>query len=538
MAMHHLSGVDASFLHLETPETPMHVGSLMLFDLPAGYKGDYYEDVRALIAKRMHLAGIFHRKLAQMPFELAEPVWIEDDDIDLDYHVRSVTLRKPGSMAQLEALVARLHSTLLDRSRPLWEVYVIDGLASGQIGYYTKAHHSGVDGKAGVEMAKAFYDITPEPREVRPPRPTRGNREYQLGIAELLQAALSNAATQYTKAGRMLPTALKALNTVRKVLAARKQAPGERSLNLGLAPKTIFNVSITNQRSYATMSVPLEQLKALGKRAGGTVNTVVMSMCASALRRYLRERGQLPEKSLIAMVPVSLRGADDDSMNNQVSAIRVDLATDLADPLQRFKAIHASSEDAKGVVSALKPVLGTDIPVTGSPWVMTGLASLYGRSNLPSRMPPMANVTISNVPGLPLTLYMAGAKMVNYYPVSIPYHGASLNITVQSYDGKMEFGITVCRRVMSQAEAHEMIDYLRKALHEIEELPRADPPAAQTAAAATAPTPKPKSRTKAAAPATPKAAARPAARKRTVAKKTLEAPAAKRTRAARAAAAA
>ena len=188
--MDHLSSVDASFLHLETPETPMHVGSLMLFDLPEGYQGDYYDDVKALIAKRMHLCTLFHRKLAQMPFELADPVWIEDDDIDLDYHVRASTLRKPGSMAQLEALVARLHSSLLDRSRPLWEVYVIDGLASGQIAYYTKAHHSGIDGKAGVELAKVLYDTSPVTREVAPPRRLRGGQKYQLGVAELLQAAL------------------------------------------------------------------------------------------------------------------------------------------------------------------------------------------------------------------------------------------------------------------------------------------------------------------------------------------------------------
>ena len=165
--MIHLSTVDASFLHLETPETPMHVGSLMLFELPEGYKGDYYEDVKAMLGKRMHLAAAcFHRKLAQMPFELAEPVWIEDDDIDLDYHVRSVTLRRPGTMQQLEALIARLHSTLLDRSRPLWEMYVIEGLENGQVAFYSKAHHSGVDGKAGVELAKVLYDVSPKMREV------------------------------------------------------------------------------------------------------------------------------------------------------------------------------------------------------------------------------------------------------------------------------------------------------------------------------------------------------------------------------------
>ena len=484
--MDHLSAVDASFLHFETAETPMHVGSLMLFDLPDGYAGDWFEDVKTLIGKRMHLISVFHRKLAPMPFELAEPVWIEDDDIDLDYHVRQVTLRKPGTMAELEVLVGRLHSTLLDRSRPLWEVYVVDGLANGQVGYYTKAHHSGIDGKAGVELAKVMYDLTPAVREVRPPRQVRSTGGYQLGVAELLQAAISNSIAQYAKLGRMLPHAAKALQAVSQLVALRNAAPGGRTLDLALAPKTIFNVSITNQRSYSVMSLPLAEVKALGKQVGGTVNTVVMAMCSGALRRFLLDRNLLPAKTLIAMVPVSLRAADDDSNNNQVSAIRVDLATDLADPAERFAAIHASSEAAKAVVSELKPVLGADVPITGSPWMMTGLASLYGRSDLASRLPPMANVVISNVPGIPVPLYLAGARMAHYYPVSIPYHGTSLNITVQSYDGQMEFGITACRRVLSQAESHELVDHLLTSLREIQALhPAASPEIDVAAAAAT-----------------------------------------------------
>jgi len=468
--MDHLSSTDASFLHFETPETPMHVGSLMLFELPEGYDGDYYEDVKALLAKRMHLCTIFHRKLAPMPFELADPVWIDDDDVDLDYHVRSVTVRKPGTMAELEVLISRLHSSLLDRSRPLWEVYVINGLENGQIGYYTKAHHSGIDGKAGVELAKVLYDPTPEVRDVRPPRPPRGGSQYQLGVAELLQAAISNSAAQYTKLGKMLPQAIKALSAAGSILAAPSGAPGKRALNLGLAPKSIFNTSITNQRSYSTLSLPLADLKSLGKQAGGTVNTVIMSMCGSALRKFLLERNQLPEKSLLAAVPVSLRSADDSSMNNQVSIIRVDLATDLADPRERFKAIHESSEAAKAVVRELKPVLGADVPIAGSPWLMTGMASLYGRSNLAGQLPPMANVLISNVPGLPTSLYMAGAKMTHFYPVSIPYHGTAVNITVQSYAGLMELGITACRRVLTQDESYEMIGYLKDAMIEIQNM--------------------------------------------------------------------
>jgi len=255
--MDQLSGMDASFLHLETPETPMHVGSLMLFELPEGYTGDYYEAVKALLGKRLHLSAFLNRKLAQMPFQLAEPVWIEDDDIDLDYHVRTVTLRRPGTMAQLEQLVARLHASLLDRSRPLWEMYVIDGLESGLVAFYTKAHHSGVDGKAGVELAKVLYDTSQHIREVPPPRRKRASGQYQLGVTELLQAAATNAAQQYRKLAELLPAAAKALDTAARVVASQRSEKGERSLNLGLAPSTIFNDSITNQRSYSTMSLSL-----------------------------------------------------------------------------------------------------------------------------------------------------------------------------------------------------------------------------------------------------------------------------------------
>jgi len=487
--MDHLSGTDASFLHFETPETPMHVGSLMVLELPPGYAGDYYEDVKAMIARRLHLASVLTRKLAPMPFELADPVWIEDEDIDLDYHVRSLVLRRPGSQAQLHQLVARLHSSLLDRSRPLWEMYVIEGLEDGGVAFYSKAHHSGVDGKAGAELAKVLYDTTAQMREVPPPRRQYRERRgggYQLGVAELLQGALDNSALQYRKLAKMLPTAVRALSAASGVLASQRTAKGERPLTLGMAPKTIFNDSITNQRSYSTLTVPLGDLKALGKRVGGTVNTIVMATCSEALRRFLKERNLLPKQALVAGVPVSLRAEGDDSMNNQVSMVRVDLATDIDDPVERFKAIHASSEAAKAVVRELRPVLGVDIPMTGSPWLLTSLASLYGRSKLARRLPAMANVMISNVPGPPVTLYVAGARMTHFYPVSIPYHGSALNITVQSYAGHLDVGLTACRRILSQEESYELVELLRRALAQIQAMAAAAPVESE-AVAATAP---------------------------------------------------
>lgn len=470
--MEHLSGVDASFLHMETLETPMHIGGFILFELPQGYQGNFYEEVKALIAKRMHLSPILVRKLATMPFELAEPVWIDDDDIDLDYHVRGVTLARPGKTDQLHRLLARLHSTLLDRSRPLWEIVVIDGLQNGQIALYLKTHHSGLDGKAGVEMAKVLYDSSPTVREVPPPRrQRRDGHGYQLGVAEMLQAAYENSARQYQRMVELFPAAISAVGAAGKVIAQQRQPSGGRSLDLGMAPQTVFNDSITNQRSYSTLSMSLADTKALGARVGGTVNTIVMAMCSIALRRFLQERNLLPKQSLIAVVPVSLRAANDTSMNNQVSAIRVDLATDIDTLPERFKAVHASSEAAKAVVRELKPILNIEVPITGAPWLMSGMANLYGRSNMAKQLPPTSNVMISNVPGPQSALYMAGARMVHYYPMSIPFHGTALNITVHSYDGQLEWGLMACRRVVSQEESYELISYLQDALKEIEALP-------------------------------------------------------------------
>lgn len=486
--MEPLSSLDASFLHLETPETPMHTGALMIIDLPAGRKGDYYEDFKAMVGARMHLAPVLTRKLALMPFELADPVWIEDDDVDLDYHVRSLTLRRPGNARQLDALVARLHSSLLDRSRPLWELYVIEGLQNGQAAIYLKGHHSGFDGKSGMEMAKVLFDSTPEVRKVPPPRRRHRTQGYQLGVTELLQAELRNNARQYRKLAELAPTAARAWTAAGAVLASQRTAPGERPLTLGLAPKSPFNVPITNQRSFSNLSVSFEEVKALGKRLGGTINTVIMMMCGIALERFLRERDELPRQPLIAAVPVSLRAADDDSMNNQVSMVRVDLATDIADLGERFRAVHASSEAAKAVVRELRPVLGIDLPMTGAPWVMSSMASLFGRSSLARDLPPLANVTISNVPGPAQPLYVCGGAMKTMYPISIVTHGTALNITIHSYAGRqLEFGIVSCPRVVSQEESLELAGYLKDALRQIEALPGATGAEASTQPRAAAP---------------------------------------------------
>ncbi len=461
--MKHLSIVDGAFLHMESAEMPMHVGSLNLFEAPAGYGGQgFYEAVKAHVAKRMHLAPVFTRKLALMPFDLANPVWIHDDDIDLDYHVRYMVLPKPGTIEQLEALAARLHSMLLDRSRPLWEFYVIEGLADGRIGFYGKVHHAAVDGQAGVAMATSMFDLTPEPRAVKAPRDARANT-YQLGVAELLAAALQNQVQQLVQSAKLLPKiASTALGAAREAIAMRRaessedraarkaEAPPTR---FKLAPATPFNHSITNQRAFAAVSLPLPELKAIGKSMGASINDVVLWLCSTALRSYLKEGRELPGKSLVAGVPISLRQEGDTTANNQVAGTLIDLGTEIADPAERMKAIRRGTAAMKREMGTFRGVIPTDFPSLGSPWLISGLAALYGRSRIADWL-RITNVAISNVPGSRVPVYLCGAKMTDYYPLSIVVHGVALNITVQSHVDQICFGLIACRRAVP--DVHEL----------------------------------------------------------------------------------
>ena len=483
--MKHLSIVDGAFLHMESAEMPMHVGSLNLFDPPAGYKGEgFYEKVKEHVARRMHLAPVFTRKLALMPFDLANPVWIHDDDIDLDYHVRYMVLPKPGSLEQLEALAARLHSMLLDRSRPLWEFYVIEGLADGRIGFYGKVHHAAVDGQAGVAMATSMFDLTPEPRAVKPPREARANT-YQLGVAELLAAALQNQMQQLVQSVRLLPKiASTAFGAAKEAIATRRNESNEDrearkaeapSSRFKLAPPTPFNHSITNQRAFAAVSLPLPEIKAIGKSVGASINDVVLWLCSTALRSYLKEGRELPDKSLVAGVPISLRQEGDTTANNQVAGTLVDLGTELADPVARLKAIKRGTSAMKKEMGTFRGVIPTDFPSLGSPWLISGLASLYGRSRIADWL-RLANVTISNVPGSRVPVYLCGAKMTDYYPLSIVVHGVALNITVQSHVDQICFGLIACRRAVP--DVHELGNQVKRAMETLRALASQAAPAA------------------------------------------------------------
>jgi diacylglycerol O-acyltransferase len=456
-----LGGTDASFLYMETAETPMHVGSLYLYELPPGYTGDFYEDFKAQIAHRMHLFPILTRKLAQLPFDLDAPLWVEDDAIDLDYHIRRHTVPKPGRFDQIEELVGRLHSNFLDRSRPLWEIYIIDGLGDGRVAEYAKFHHAGFDGVAAMAFIQSLYDTTPVPREVPPPRP-HGKKE-ELDPIKLMGLVYSNALRQYVRAIQAIPDFLKAW--------AKLSVIDPDTLRLEppelphLAPRTPLNVAITSQRSYAARTVSLKDIKQIAKSNGATVNDAVMAMCSGALRRYLSEKHDLPSESLTAFVPVSLREAGNTQMNNQVFGMICGLATNVIDPIKRLLAIHDSSQNAKRFTDTIKSAALSFLSPWGTPFLVHGLMDLLGHHHVADQTRPLANLTISNNIGPSPPLYLAGAKLLSVYPMSIPTHGSALNITVQSYGDNLDVGLTACRHALP--DVRKLADYIVDALDDL-----------------------------------------------------------------------
>ncbi len=489
--MDHLSGLDATFLYLETPENPMHVGSLHVYELPPGYKGNFVDDVRKHIAGRMHLAPVFRRKLLNMPFEMANPIWVAEDDLDIEYHIRSTVLPKPGSREQLDKLVGRLHSSLLDRSRPLWEFYVIEGLQTApdapkgarHVAFYAKVHHAALDGASGIVLANAMLDVGPVPRKV-PAQPTSRVADADtFGIGELAAAGVRHTAAQSVKLVRALPTLARTVWDRLRPSAAEAAVRGKAPQGNWFAPRTPLNVAITNQRSFASLSLPLSEARHIAKGNAVTINDVVLAICSGALRHYLADIDALPADPLLAGVPVSLREAGNTEMNTQASMMRVSLASHLADPLERLHAIRDSSAAAKATMASMKSVMPTDFPSLGAPWLISGIAGLFGRSRLANRMPPITNVAISNVPGPQYPLYLAGAKMLTYYPVSIAVHSVALNITVESYNGSLDFGLTACRKAMP--DLPDLARYMKAAHDELLALTPAVP---ARPAQATAPT--------------------------------------------------
>jgi diacylglycerol O-acyltransferase / wax synthase len=445
MAKATLSGLDASFLYLETPEQPMHVSSLCVYAVPPKLKRTFPKAVVAHLKKRLHLAPLFTHVLEQARFGLAHPSWEPAAAVDLNYHVQHIELPKPGTMRQLEAAVAKEHSRLLDRARPLWQFTIFTGLATGEVGFYGKVHHAALDGKGGTVLANSILDLTAVPREVPPPAAaTEAKAEKpDMKIGDMIGAAFSNSLAQYAKLLRAIPDV--ASKVAEAAAPALKNAMSTRKMPLKFAPRTPFNVNISAKRNFVTAALPFAEVRAAAKVLGGSVNDGVLFVCSSALRTYLKGLNELPKKTLVAAMPVSLREESNKQLNNQASMVLAELGTHHGDALKRWKAILVSTNKVKESLKSLKSVLPTDYPGLLAPMMVTRLNAAVASTKLMERLPPVANVVISNVPGPQVPLYLAGAQMKTFFPVSIITHGLAVNITVQTYCGSVDFGIVACK---------------------------------------------------------------------------------------------
>jgi WS/DGAT/MGAT family acyltransferase len=458
-----LSGLDAAFLYLEAAGTPMHVGSVMLLQppgrpsLPAVHdlrdtgtparrkRYDFHAALIAHVRERLPRAAALRRVLHAAPFDLGHPMWAEGATLDLDTHIQKRSLPKPGSLTQLWRLVADLHAQPLPRDRPLWQFVVIEGLVSGELALYSKVHHALLDGQGGMALAQALLDVQP----TRPGAAAAAADDHatasRVRRRDLANAAVRASTQQFARLVRELPMTLK---LAADVAAGAGNLAGRLRDSVTLAPRTPFNAQVGARRSYAVASLPLDQVKQVARHFGVSLNDVVMALCAGALRDWLLRRKALPKRALIAAMPVSLRAAGDGEVNNQVSMVQCVLPTQVADPVERLRAISAATGQIKQQVASLRGLIPTDFPGLAAPIWASGLSRLWARGRIAERLPPLANLAISNVPGPPIRLYLAGAKVDHYFPLSIVTHGLGLNITVNSYAGRLECGVIACRDIV------------------------------------------------------------------------------------------
>ncbi len=444
--MQQLSGLDTVFLNLETRACPMHVGGLAILDPKTAADGFGFDTVMAHVEQRLHLVPAFRRRLVTSPLNLDMPYWIEDPDFDLENHVRHRALPRPGNAEQLAALVCEIVSMPLDRSLPLWRFYFVEGLKGGKVALITKMHHACIDGVSGAEVMSSVLDLSPEPRQY-PPSAKVWQPEDMPSPLDLGLATAKALARQPLEAVRLASETLPALFSAgRQHLAARRAARRSRSGQVGGAPRMRFNANISNRRSYAYGSLSLHAIKTIKNCYGVSVNDVVLTICAEALRRYLDEKQELPARPLISGIPVSVRSEEQKGTHgNQVVMARTSLFTDIADPVERLQHISAGMGRIKrdeGAVPAHLMIDWMDVP---SPALMAQAARLYENFSIQDVVNPAFNLVISNVPGPRQALYFAGAKLVSNHPVSIPYHGLAFNITVMSYQNQLNYGLTAHR---------------------------------------------------------------------------------------------
>ncbi len=475
--MKQLSGLDSTFLHLETSAQFGHVSGLSIFSRPdtPGYQP--YEAWREQLERRLHLLEPLRRRLAEVPLGLDHPYWIADPDFDIDFHVRHSATPPPGNDEQLAALVGRLISRPLDRRRPLWLSYVIEGLPDERFAVLTIVHHATVDGASGVELMTIMFDDDAEGGDVEPeterwtpevpPSDLQMLARGAVGLARKPGRGILLTAWTAREIGRATrnPTLVGTANQVRRSL----RGPLGTVLNLGRKrpeepdqapalpsirpPGTPFNGPITPHRKLAIRSTSLSDVKAIKSGLGATVNDVVLAACAGGLRTWLDRRDALPEDPLVALVPVSIRTGDEtDKWTNRVSMLLADLPTDEPDPVQRVRRVHDSMASSKGIHEALPAERLTDFAEFPPPAVFARAMRLSARLRLGSRLTP-GNLVVSNVPGPREPLYAAGARLEHYYPLSTIIDGQGLNITVQSYLDRLDWGLVACADLVPDVDA-------------------------------------------------------------------------------------
>ncbi|HEY2312319.1 MAG TPA: wax ester/triacylglycerol synthase family O-acyltransferase [Streptosporangiaceae bacterium] len=462
--MQQLTGLDAAFLALETTNSTGHVGGVCILD-PAGAPAPLtLARLTQVLGDRLPLVPVLRRKLLNVPLGLDQPYWVDDPDFDIEYHIREIALPRPGSEAQLTEQVARLHARPLDRSRPLWEIYLITGLSRRRAAVYTKIHHSAIDGASGAELLTILLDLTPDGRDVPASTPFTPARPPGRGALAVMAAAKLawrpvQAVRLTNEVVRVLPTLAPALGTLVGGMLGLNRGDGEViPTTPGRAPATPFNRPITPHRRLALRSVDLDSVKTVKNAFGVSVNDVVMAMCAGALRRWLADHNALPDLPLIAMIPVSVRDpAGKGAMGNKVSAMLATLPTNVSDPGERVQIVHAATQTAKAQQAVIPQGLVDQVSDFAPPALTARAARVVFATGVLHRLPPF-NLCISNVPGPNVPVYLCGAKLLAHYPVSVITDGQGLNITLVGYLGRLHFGLVSCRELVPDIDV--LADYL------------------------------------------------------------------------------
>lgn len=447
--MQQLSGLDSSFLYLETGTTPMHIGSLSIYDQSTAPGGHVtFKSILEFFEKRLHKSRAFRQRLVRVPLAMDHPYWIEDPEFDLEFHVRHIALPKPGDWRQLCIQTSRLHARPLDMNKPLWEAYVIEGLDNvrgvpkGSFALVLKIHHAAIDGVSGAEMAGAIHDLSPD-SDVEPPIDEWQPERRPTGL-ELLSRSVATNVVKPVKFGRLLFRSAPALARVAGGLASK-----QLKLTTGV-PRTRFNGMVKPNRVFDGRKFDLSEIKAIkDSQSGTTVNDVVVSVCGGAMRKYLEAKNELPERSMVAMAPMSARSAEQRATGgNLVTAMSLPVRSDIPDALDRLLAVHEESNQAKRLTHTMGPDLAANA-AEFLPSTVSGLiARTIGGSGLADRMPPVFNTVITNVPGVNVPLYSMGSRMVSSYGLGPLYHGLGLFQPVLSYNNTMTISAVSDREMM------------------------------------------------------------------------------------------